>query len=279
MAEPITGSDPVAEPPVVVERHGRTAVLRLNRPDRLNAIDRRVVAGLRAVVDGIAADPEVAAVVVTGAGRAFCAGADIAELSTLPGTEAFSAFLADLHDVLDRLERLPQPSIAAIGGVAYGGGCELALACDLRIMADTAALGVPEVKIGVLPGAGGTQRLPRLLPAAVARRMLLFGDPLPAADALHHGLVNALVAAGDVVPTALAWADRFADLPAGALATAKQLCRVASDTDLHSGLVAERHAVAALFDTADRREGMAAFLEKRAPTFRSSPAATNAQEA
>lgn len=134
-------------------------------------------------------------------------------------------------------------------------------------MATGASLGAPEVKIGVLPGAGGTQRLPRLLPEAVAKQMLLFGDPLPAADALRHGIVNAVVPASEVLHTAVAWAERLGALPPLAVRAAKELVRVAGDGDLRSGLRAEQQAVALLFGTDDRREGMGAFLEKRQASF------------
>lgn len=147
------------------------------------------------------------------------------------------------------------------------GGCELALACDLRVMATGASLGVPEVKIGVLPGAGGTQRLPRLLPEAVAKQMLMLGDPLLAEDALRYGIVNDVVEASAVLTTALAWVERLAALPPLAIRTAKELVRIAGDCDLRSGLQAEQQAVALLFGTADREEGMQAFLEKRNARF------------
>lgn len=254
-------------PTLVVERRGAVGVVRLNRPDRLNAIGRQTVQDLRDACELLSVDPAVAAVVFTGEGRAFSAGADISEVSTLDGPQEFLGFIKEIQGAYDLIDELAKPTIAAINGIAFGGGCELAIACDLRIMALGAALGVPEVKIGVLPGAGGTQRLPRLLPEAVAKQMLLFGDPLPADDALRHGIVNEVVPASEVLHTAVAWAERLAALPPLAVRAAKELVRVAGDTDLRSGLQSEQHAVALLFGTDDRREGMLAFLEKRGASF------------
>lgn len=261
--------DAVSEHPasVVVERRGSAGVVRLDRPGRLNAIDRAMLRELDRAVQAVSDDPSVAAVVFTGEGRAFSAGADIAEISELDGPQEFLSFSREIQAAFDRIDDLPKPTIAAINGVAFGGGCELALACDLRVMADDASLGLPEIKIGVLPAAGGTQRLTRLVPEAVAKHMLLFGDPVSAADALRLGLVNELVAAPNVVGTAVAWAERLADRPPLALRAAKELVRAAG-ADLRSGLRAEQQAVALLFGTEDAREGMQAFLDKRPARFR-----------
>ena len=159
------------------------------------------------------------------------------------------------------------PTIAAINGAAFGGGCELALACDLRVMAEGAALGVPEVKIGALPGAGGSQRLGRSLPPAVARRMILLGDPLSADDCLRFGLVNEIAPLEKLLDVAGEWADRLAALSPLAVQAGKTLTYVAHNADLRTGMEAERLAVASLFDTHDRAEGMRAFVEKRPPIF------------
>lgn len=253
---------------VTVERFGPAGVVRLNRPDRLNAINRQMVRDLASACELLAGEESVAAVVFSGAGSAFCAGADISEISQLEGTQHFLGFLGDIQGVFDKIDEFAKPTIAALNGLAFGGGCELAIACDLRVMAADARLGVPEVKIGVLPGAGGTQRLPRLLPQAVAKRMLLFGEPISADDALRHGVVNEVVATpSEALDVAVAWAARMGELPPLALRAAKELVRIAADGDLRSGLQAERQAVALLFGTDDRREGMSAFLEKRSPAF------------
>src|SRR3954447_5891723 len=172
------------------ECRGRVAVLTLDRPERLNAIGSDTVALLHQALDRIEADADTRAIVVTGEGRAFSAGADISELDTLHDGADFARFVTGLTDVFGRLAACATPSIAAINGIALGGGCELALACDLRLAAPNARLGVPEIKLGLLPGAAGTQRLARLLPIAVAKHMLMTGAPLSADAALGFGLLN-----------------------------------------------------------------------------------------
>jgi enoyl-CoA hydratase len=247
---------------------GGIALLRLDRESRLNAINPAMVKDLAEALDRIEADESVRAVVLTGTGRAFCAGADISALDQLDSADRVLEFLEGIQRVLNRLEDLRRPTIAAMNGLAFGGGCEIAISCDLRILAEGAAIGVPEIKIGVLPGAGGTQRLARLLPPAVAKQMIYFGEPLSAEDALRHGLVNRVVPDGEVVSTAREWALRLTELPPLALRSAKLLVHGAGLHGLETGIQAERQAVAFLFSTEDRREGMRAFLEKRRPTFR-----------
>jgi len=244
------------------------AWVRLARPEKLNAINPRMVSELGDVVRSIRADTAIRAVVFTGTGRAFSAGADIAALAELSSPTRFLRFLESIQGVYDEIETLDRPTIAAVNGLAYGGGCELAIACDLRIMAESAKLGVPEILIGMLPGGGGTQRLSRLLPPAIAKQMIFFGEALTAEAAARHGIANAVVADDRAAETAREWARKLAALPPLALAAAKTLVRAAGDADLRSGLDAERHAVAFLYSTEDGREGVAAFLEKRAAVFR-----------
>jgi enoyl-CoA hydratase len=251
-----------------VERpDGAIAVVTLTRPDRLNAIGSDTLTELDAALTDLDADDTVRAFVITGEGKAFSAGANIDELSGLDGAAGFARFVRFFTDVLDRLEQFPKPSIAAIDGVALGGGLELALACDLRVASDRARLGVPEIKLGLLPGAGGTQRLPRLIPRGVATQMLLTGQPLGAVDAHRLGLVNEL--SGDA--PALVVAERLArDLAAGpplALAAAKHLVQRGAILSLTDAIDLERETVADLFTTADATEGLAAFREKRGPEF------------
>ncbi len=176
--------------------------VRLNRPRRLNAISPQMVSDLRAVVDRVRADSSIRVLVFVGTGRAFSAGADIAELVGLESSVRFLRFLDSIHAVLDDIESLDRPTIAAVNGLAYGGGCELAIACDLRLMAESAKLGVPEILIGVLPGGGGTQRLPRLLPPAIAKQMIFFGEPISAETAARHGIANAVVPDEQIEKTA-----------------------------------------------------------------------------
>jgi enoyl-CoA hydratase len=250
-----------------VERIDRVALLTLDRPDRLNALSAALTAALADAVADIAADPGVGAVVVTGAGRAFSAGADIEELDALDGPPDFAAFVGRMAAANAALQALAQPSVAAVNGVALGGGFELALACDLRVCAERARLGVPEIKLGLLPAAGGTARLTRMLPPAVTKQLLLTGEPLPAAEAHRLGLVNEVVADDRVVERAVELATHLAALPAQALAAAKRLVDEGVDMPLAAAVTFERETVSMLFGTEDRTEGVAAFLEKRAPTF------------
>jgi enoyl-CoA hydratase len=247
------------------ERVDGIALLTLDRPERLNAIGSDTVALLHRALDTIEGDDSLRAIVVTGAGRAFSAGADISELDTLLDGTAFGVFVKGLTDAYDRLAACPTPSIAAVNGLALGGGFELALACDLRLAAPPARLGVPEVKLGLLPAATGTQRLARLLPAAVAKQLLMTGAPLTADAALTFGLLNAVH--DDVMAAAIDLARELAAGPPHALAAAKQLVDAGVEMRLADGITLERHTVSALFDTADRVEGIAAFVGKRPPVF------------
>jgi enoyl-CoA hydratase len=247
------------------ERVDGIALLTLDRAERLNAIGSDTVALLHQALDAIEGDDALRAIVVTGAGRAFSAGADISELDTLPDGAAFGVFVKGLTDAYDRLAACPTPSIAAVNGLALGGGLELALACDLRLAAPTARLGVPEVRLGLLPAAAGTQRLARLLPAAVAKHLLMTGAPLTADAALAFGLLNAIH--DDVMAAAMDLASELAAGPPHALAAAKQLVDAGVEMRLADAITLERRTVSALFDTEDRIEGIAAFAGKRPPVF------------
>jgi enoyl-CoA hydratase len=252
-----------------VERSGDAiAVVTLTRPDRLNAIGTDTVAALDAALTTLEADDSVRAFVVNGEGRAFCAGADIDELAGLDGAAGFARFVRAFTDVLDRLERHPKPSVAAIDGAAFGGGLELALACDLRVASDGARLGVPEIKLGLLPGAGGTQRLPRLIPRGVALQMLLTGSPLGAVEAHRLGLVNELSGDLPAVVVAMRLARELAAGPPLALGAAKHLVQRGATLSLTDAIDLERETVAGLFATDDAAEGLTAFRTKRAPDFR-----------
>ncbi len=242
-------------------------VLTLARPGRLNAISTDMAAAIGAVVTMFADDTRVRAMVVAGEGKAFCAGADIAEFGQLQRAAEFGAFIARLATSLDILAACPKPSVAALHGVALGGGLELALACDIRIGEETTRLGIPEIKLGLLPGAAGTARLPRLVPAPVARRMLLTGEPISAEEALRFGLLAAVVTPGQALDAALAEAARLAALPPLALAAAKRLLAAGSAVALDTAIELERQTVSLLFASDDRAEGVAAFLEKRVPSF------------
>jgi len=252
---------------VRIERDGDIADLILNRADKLNTFDTALTDALAAAIAEIHDDRSVRAVVVAGEGKAFSAGADIAEFSALPDGKAFGEFLAHLEGTFARLSELPQPTVAAVHGVAYGGGMELALACDFRVAEERARFGLPEIKLGILPGAGGTQRTPRLLPRSVALRLILTGDPIGADDARRFGFVEQVAPAGEGRRVARELAARLAALPPLAIAAAKRLVRDGTALPLDEALLLEREAEIELFDTADRAEGTAAFLEKREARF------------
>ena len=252
---------------VSVERDGGVAELVLHRADKLNTFDAALSDALAAAVAELADDRGVRAIVVAGEGKAFSAGADIAEFSALPDGKAFGEFIQRLEGALARLSALPQPTVAAVQGVAYGGGMELALACDFRVAEERARFALPEIKLGIVPGAGGTQRTPRLLPPAIALHMILTGEPLGADDAYRFGFVSEIAPPGEGRRVARVLADRLAALPPLAIAAAKRLVRDGSTLPLADALLLERAADIELFDTADRTEGTTAFLEKRDPRF------------
>lgn len=240
------------------------ATLVLDRPPA-NVLDAATAHALGSAAGALADRGDVRAVVVTG-GRIFCGGADIKEMATFAGPSEAQAFAEVLGAALVALEDLPLVTIAAIEGSALGGGLELALACDLRIAAEPAMLGLPEVGLGIMPGAGGTQRLPRAVGIDRARELVLTGRRLTAPDAHAIGLVHEVVAAGATRERASALAHAFAAGPTAAYAAAKAALRAAGG-DRSAGLAVERDAFAGLFATEDRIEGLAAFAEKRPPRF------------
>ena len=252
---------------LLLEKDGPVAVLTINRPKVLNALNGETVRELGEAIEQLERDSEVAVVIITGAGdRAFVAGADIAFMQNLTPMEA-REFAQLGQRVLSRIENLSKPVIAAVNGFALGGGCELAMACDLRLAADTAVFGQPEIKLGIIPGAGGTQRLARLVGLTRAKELVFFGEPIDAQEAYRIGLVNRVVPADRLLAEARAWAERLAALPPVALALAKRALDAGASAPLPVGLDLERLAFAALFGTADEQEGVAAFLERRPPRF------------
>jgi len=247
---------------------GGVAVVTLDRPKVLNALDARTFEELAAVLDRVEADPGVRALVVTGAGeKAFAAGADIAAMSAMGPVEA-RRFAERAHAVLERLERLPIPTIAAVNGFALGGGCEVALACDLLYASDRARFGQPEVGLGLVPGFGGSQRLPRRIGVARALEMILTGDVYDAARAKEIGLALEVVPAAELLAFAKAKAATIASRGPLAVAVAKRLVRAGTEPDLGTANELERQGFAALFGSGDAKEGMKAFLEKRAPAWK-----------
>ena len=247
---------------------GATAVLTLNRPEARNAFNADLLHALQAALAEANADERVRAVVVTGAGdRAFCAGADIRQMQAMSAADG-RRWSQLGHGVFKDLEDLPLPTIAAVNGVAAGGGCEVTLACDFRIAAETAQLGQPEIKLGIIPGWGGTQRLPRLIGMAHAKALILTGRMIGAEEAYRIGLVDRVAAEGEALAAALEFAAQFAALPPLAVRYAKHAIIVGRDLDLREAHGVEMETFARTFDTEDKAEGLAAFLEKRPPQFR-----------
>lgn len=244
------------------------ARLTLTRPDRMNAINAQMKAELGLALDRIAAEG-ARVVLLTGAGRAFCAGADIKERAGQePTPSEFLAAQRRTHALFEHLATLDAPVIAAVNGAALGGGLEIALCADIRLAAATARLGLTEVALGVIPAGGGTQRLPRLVGLGAAKRMLLTGQVLEAEAALAIGLVDEVLAPEALLPRAEALAAAIAAMPPLAVQAAKRVMDRGMEAGLAAGLDAELHAAAILFATEDRREGMRAFVEKRPPVFR-----------
>jgi methylglutaconyl-CoA hydratase len=258
----------VADDPVRVEQRGAVAVWTLDRPDRMNALSRDTLLSLGKLARAAATNDAVRAVVITGAGdKAFCAGADLKERRTMSDDDVRA--LLDLYrSELGPLDRLPKPVVAAINGLALGGGLELALACDLRIASATAVLGLPETSIAIIPGAGGTQRLPRIVGEGRAKEMILLARRLGAEEALAWGLVNRVTPAGtSVVDDALEWIAPIAGGAPLAQAAALDAIDRGRDASLETGLLIEKLSYETTLVSEDRREALAAFAEKRPPRF------------
>jgi enoyl-CoA hydratase len=262
------GGAEAAKPRVRVERAAAdgVALLTLDRPEVLNALDYATLGELVEALESLDGDESVRCVVITGAGeRAFAAGADIKEMAdatpvTLLAANNFSRW--------ERIRRVRVPIIAAVRGFALGGGCELAMACDMVVAADDAVFGQPEIKIGIMPGAGGTQRLTRALGKAKAMELILTGRNLPAREAYERGLVSQLVAREEVLPAALSLASEIASMPPLAVRAAKEAVNRAHELSLEAGLEFERRNFFMLFASEDQKEGMRAFMEKRKPEWR-----------
>ncbi|MGA2044007.1 MAG: enoyl-CoA hydratase [Roseiarcus sp.] len=250
---------------IIVETHGRVGLVRLNRPQALNALNQALIDELNAALGGFERDGDIGAVVVTGSDKAFAAGADIKEMRD---RTYMDAYLDDFITSWEGVARLRKPIIAAVAGFALGGGCELAMMCDFILAADTAKFGQPEIKLGVIPGAGGTQRLTRFVGKSKAMEMCLTGRMMDAAEAERAGLVSRVIPAEKLVEEALKVAASIAALSAPSVMIAKECVNRAYETTLAEGVRFERRVFHSLFATEDQKEGMAAFVEKRAPAFK-----------
>jgi enoyl-CoA hydratase len=248
-------------------KEGRIGIITLNRPERMNVIGQQFLNDLDAALKDIEMDDDLGALVITGAGNIFAAGADIKEIRSLDGVVSAHKFVARVQHSFNRVEELEKPVIAAVNGLALGGGCELALVCDIRVAAETASFGLPEIKLGVLPGAGGTQRLPRLVGVGRAKELLYSGESIDAQEAFRIGLVNKVVAADSLRETALEMAGRLAARAPVALRLIKSAVNRGINMELQSALAYESRCFEMLFTTRDQKEGMQAFVEKRKPEF------------
>ncbi|MBO6756416.1 MAG: enoyl-CoA hydratase [Roseibium sp.] len=248
-----------------VEKRGRVGLITLDRPKALNALNKALVSELSAALDAYEADDRIGCVVLTGSEKAFAAGADITEMQPLDFTQAY---MTDLITPWDRVARNRKPIIAAVAGYALGGGCELAMMCDFILAADTAKFGQPEITLGTMPGAGGTQRLTRFVGKSKAMEMCLTGRMMNAEEAERCGLVSRVVPADDLLEETLKAAEKIADFSLPVVMMTKESVNRAYETTLAEGIRFERRVFHATFATGDQSEGMSAFLEKRAPQFR-----------
>jgi len=249
---------------ILVETRGKVGVIRLNRPQALNALNAALIGELSEAVQAFEADAGVACLVVTGSEKAFAAGADIKEMAD---KSYMDAFMGDFAANWDALSRVRKPTVAAVAGFALGGGCELAMMCDIVIAADTAKFGQPEIKLGVIPGIGGTQRLTRAVGKAKAMDLCLTGRMMDAAEAERSGLVARVVPAANLMEETLKVAETIASMSLPSLMIAKESVNRAFETTLTEGMRFERRVFHSLFATADQKEGMAAFVAKRPAKF------------
>jgi enoyl-CoA hydratase len=249
---------------IIVETRGRVGLIRLNRPQALNALNAALIRELAHAVDGFEADGAIGCMVITGSDKAFAAGADIKEMAERAFIEVYLGdFAADWH----RVAEARKPVIAAVAGFALGGGCELAMQCDIIIAADNAKFGQPEIKLGIIPGIGGTQRLTHAVGKAKAMDLILTGRMMDAQEAERSGLVARIVPLANLLDEALKIADAIAGMSLPSVLAAKEAVNRALETSLAEGIHFERRIFHSLFATADQKEGMAAFVAKRPPKF------------
>lgn len=250
---------------IIAEKKGKVGLITLNRPEALNALNRQLIDELGQALDAFEADDGVGCIVITGSEKAFAAGADVKEMQP---RSFIDVYMDDFISTWERVKRTRKPVIAAVAGYALGGGCELAMMCDFILAADTAVFGQPEINLGIMPGAGGTQRLTRLVGKSKAMEMCLTGRRMDASEAERAGLVSRVVPAADLVSEALKTGEKIASMSMPAVYMTKEAVNRAYETTLEEGIRFERRLFHSLFATADQKEGMQAFIEKRSPKFK-----------
>ncbi|SDH47277.1 enoyl-CoA hydratase [Sinosporangium album] len=249
---------------ILTDQKNRVGIITLNRPEALNALNLQVMREVIEAAQAFDRDPEIGCIVITGSAKAFAAGADIKEMQ--PNTY-MDVYLQDWFSAWDRLAEVRTPTVAAVSGYALGGGCELAMICDVLLAGDNAKFGQPEIKLGVIPGIGGSQRLTRAVGKAKAMELCLTGRMMDAEEAERAGLVSRIVPAADLLDEAMSVADTIAGMSLPIAMMAKEAVNRAFETTLAEGVRFERRVFHAIFATADQKEGMAAFVEKRKPSF------------
>ncbi|WP_213575089.1 enoyl-CoA hydratase [Rhodococcus sp. USK13] len=250
---------------ILLDRKGRVGIITLNRPKALNALNSQLMGEVVAAVEELDKDAEIGAILITGSDRAFAAGADIKEMQP---KSYMDVYLDDFFSAWDKVAAARTPTIAAVAGYALGGGCELAMLCDILIAADTAKFGQPEIKLGVIPGIGGSQRLTRAVGKAKAMELCLTGRNMDAEEAERAGLVSRIVPAADLLDEALQTATTIAEMSLPVAMMAKEAVNRSFETTLTEGVRFERRVFHSTFATEDQKEGMAAFVEKRPPVFK-----------
>jgi enoyl-CoA hydratase len=250
---------------ILVETQGRVGIIRLNRPQALNALNKALIAELTQAIEAFDADEKIGCMLITGNDKAFAAGADIKEMADKPFIDAY---LGDFVSNWNVAARARKPIVAAVAGFALGGGCELAMQCDIVIAADTAKFGQPEIKLGVIPGIGGTQRLARAVGKAKAMDLILTGRMMDAAEAEKSGLVARLVPPEKLMDEAMKVAEAIANMSLPSVLAGKEAVNRAFEGGLSEGMAFERRIFHSLFATADQKEGMKAFIEKRTPKWK-----------
>lgn len=252
---------------VLYELKDAVSIITLNRPEQLNCLSSKVSKELSILINEIKNNSSIKVVIITGSGRSFATGADLKQVLEMSSRADFTSYIDRGHNLFFEIENLPKPVIAAINGLTYGGGLELALVCDLRLAIPSAKFSIPEINLGLIPGGGGTYRLARVIGLTKAKEMLFTGEPIDAEEALRLGLINKIVPPENLLEEAIKMGKKLAEKPILAMRAAKQCINAGLHVDYHSASKLEEESVISLYDTEDRHEGVRAFVEKRKPVF------------